>query len=189
MATQAVQPLITVAQYYQMAADGVLHADDRVELIEGSLHWMSPIGSPHSACVKRLTAIFNQRLAQQVIVGTQDPVRLDDLSEPQPDVSLARWRDDYYESAHPTPADVLLLIEVADSTLIEDRRVKAPLYARHGIPELWIVNLSQSTVEVYTQPQNGRYQQHVVRRRGEQIAPDAFPDLLIAVDAIVGPLD
>jgi Uma2 family endonuclease len=186
MATQPVHHPITVAEYYQMAADGVLHEDDRVELIEGSLHWMSPIGSPHAACVKRLTAIFNQRLAQQAIVGAQDPIHLDDLSEPQPDVSLTRWRDDYYETAHPTPADVLLLVEVADSTLKEDRGIKAPLYARHGIPELWIVNLLAAEVEVYTQPQNGRYQQRVVRRRGEQIAPMAFPDLLIAVDEIFG---
>ncbi len=186
MATQAVQPLITVAQYYQMAADGVLTADDRVELIEGSLHWMSPIGSPHAACVNYLAAIFNQRLAQQAVVGSQNPVRLDDLSEPQPDVSLARWRDDYYRTAHPTPLDVLLLVEGADSTLKEDRQIKAPLYAGHGIPELWIVNLLHSEVEVYTQPQNGRYHQRVVRRRGEQIAPDAFPDLLIAVDVLFG---
>lgn len=186
MATQPVQHPITVAEYYQMAADGVLHADDRVELIEGSLHWMSPIGSPHAACVNYLAAIFNQRLAQRVVVGSQNPVRLDDISEPQPDVSLARWRDDYYRTAHPTPADILLLVEVADTTLTEDQRVKAPLYARHGISELWIVNLPQSTVEVYTQPQNGRYQQRVVRRRGEQVAPEALPDLRIAVDEIFG---
>lgn len=186
MATQPVHHPITVAEYYQMAADGVLHEDDRVELIEGSLHWMSPIGSPHAACVNYLAAIFNQRLVQRAVVCSQNPVRLDDLSEPQPDVSLTRWRDDYYRAAHPTPPDVLLLVEVADSTLKEDRQVKAPLYARHDIPELWIVNLPQSVVEVYTQPQNGRYQQRVVRRRGEQVAPGAFPDLLITVDELFG---
>ncbi len=186
MATQAVQPLITVAQYYQMAADDVLKADDRVELIEGSLHWMSPIGISHAFCVDNLADRFRELLAHRAWVRSQNPLRLDDLSEPQPDVSLLRWRDDRYRAAHPTPGDVLLLVEVADSTLKEDRQIKAPLYARHGIPELWIVNLLASEVEVYTQPQNGRYQQHVVRRRGEQIAPEAFPDLLIAVDEIFG---
>jgi len=186
MATQAVQPLITVAQYYQMAADGVLHADDRVELIEGRLHWMSPIGSPHAACINYLAFIFIPQLGRQAVVITQNPIHLDDLSEPQPDVSLLRWRDDRYRAAHPTPADVLLLVEVADSTLKEDRQMKAPLYARHGIPELWIVNLLAAEVEVYTQPQNGRYQQRVVRRRGEHVAPEAFPDLRIAIDDLFG---
>ena len=186
MATPAVQPLITVAQYYQMAADGVLHEDDRVELIEGSLHWMSPIGISHAFCVDYLADRFHELLAQRAWVRAQNPIHLDDLSEPQPDVSLLRWRDDRYRTAHPTPADVLLLVEVADSTLKEDRQMKAPLYARHDIPELWIVNLLASEVEVYTQPQNGRYQQRVVRRRGEQVAPEAFPDLRIAVDEIFG---
>jgi Uma2 family endonuclease len=186
MATQAVQPLITVAQYYQMAADGVLHADDHVELIEGRLHWMSPIGISHAFCVDNLADRFRELLAQRAWVRSQNPLHLDDLSEPQPDISLLRWRDDRYRTAHPAPADVLLLVEVADSTLKEDRGMKAPLYARHEIPEFWIVNLPQSVVEVYTQPQNGRYQQRVVRRRGEQVAPGAFPDLLIAVDAIFG---
>jgi Uma2 family endonuclease len=186
MATQPVQHPITVAEYYRMAADGVLHENDRVELIEGSLHWMSPIGSPHAACINYLAFIFIPQLGRQAVVITQNPIHLDDLSEPQPDVTLARWRDDHYRAAHPIPADVLLLIEVADSTLKEDRRIKAPLYARHDIPELWIVNLLASEVEVYTQPQNGRYQQRVVRRRGEQVAPEAFPDLRIVVDEIFG---
>jgi Uma2 family endonuclease len=186
MATQPVQHLITVAEYYQMAADGVLHADDRVELIEGSLHWMSPIGISHAFCVDYLANRFKDLLAQRAWIRSQNPIHLDDLSEPQPDVSLLRDRDDHYRTAHPTPADVLLLVEVADSTLKEDRETKAPLYARHGIPEFWIVNLPQSVVEVYTQPQNGRYQQRVVRRRGEQVAPEAFPELLIAVDEIFG---
>jgi Uma2 family endonuclease len=186
MATQPVQHPITVTEYYRMAADGILREDDRVELIEGELHWMTPINSPHAASVKYLAAMFNQRLAQRAVIGAQDPVHLDNSSEPEPDISVARWRPDYYRAGHPTPADLLLLIEVSDTTLRYDRQTKAPLYARHGIPEYWIVNLAQETVEVYTQPAGGRYAQRVVRRRGEQVAPTEFPDLLISVDEIFG---
>ena len=187
MATQPVQHLITVAEYYQMAADGVLHEDDLVELIDGRLHWRpSTITSYHAACTSYLGFVFSQHLHHRAVIGNRHPIHLDDFSEPEPDMSLAHWRDDYYRAAHPIPDDVLLLIEVADNTLKEDREIKAPLYARHGIPELWIVNLLASEVEVYTQPQNGRYQQRVVRRRGEQVAPGAFPDLRIAVDEIFG---
>lgn len=186
MATQPTQQPITVAQYYQMLADGVLHEDDRVELIEGELHWMTPIGSPHAACINYLVAIFNQQLARQAVILPQNPIHLDDHSEPQPDVSMARWRPDYYRAGHPTPADLLLLVEVSDTTLREDRRVKAPLYARFGIPEYWIVNLPQNVIEIYTDPQDGQYRRRVLRRRGEQIAPQAFPDLLIGVDDILG---
>ena len=185
MATQPTHQPITVAQYYQMLADGILHEDDRVELIEGELHWMTPIGSPHAASVKTLARTFIQYLDQQAVVGIQDPIHLDDHSEPQPDISLARWRPDYYRAGHPTPADLLLLIEVSDSTLKEDRR-KAQLYARFGIPEYWIVNLLDNMLEVYTDPQAGQYRRQVLHRRGAQVAPLAFPELLIAVDDVLG---
>jgi Uma2 family endonuclease len=186
MAIKPAQPPITVTQYYQMLADGTLREDDRVELIEGDLHWMAPIGSRHAACINFLAATLPQLATGRAVIGVQNPIHLDDHNEPQPDLYVARWRADYYRAGHPTPADLLLLIEVADSTLNEDRRIKAPLYARFGIPEYWIVNLLQNVLEVYADPQDGQYLRRVLHRPGEEVAPQAFRELLIAVEVIVG---
>lgn len=180
------QSLITVSQYYQMLADGILHEDDLVELITGELHWWTTASPPHAAAVRRLTYCFVIGLDRLVVVGPHNPVHLDDYSEPEPDIYLARWQADYYAAGHPTPADLLLLVEVSDTTLKKDQQIKAPLYARFGIPEYWIVNLLDHVLEVYTDPQAGQYRRHVLHWRGAQVAPLAFPDLLIAVDDILG---
>ncbi len=178
----------TVEEYHRMAEAGILSEDDRVELIEGEIVEMAPIGSRHAATVKRLLALL---LPVQVngkgILSVQDPIRLAPDSEPQPDVALLKPRPDFYASGHPGPEDVLLLVEVAETTAGEDRAVKVPLYGRHGVPEVWLVDLSAEVVEVYREPSSAGYRQ--VRRvgRGEVLVPQQVPDLRVPVEAILGP--
>lgn len=142
----------TVDEYDQLIRDGIFDLHRRVELIEGELVWMSPIGSPHASAVAGLNAYFSASLGNRVLVWVQNPIRLGDRSEPEPDVVLLRPRPDRYRSGHPGPEDILLVIEVADTTLDYDRSVKGPLYARHGIGEYWIVNLNDELVEVHLDP-------------------------------------
>lgn len=150
--------LFTVGEYHQMAEAGILTEDTPVELIQGEIVEMSPIGVRHAACVKRLNALFAYRLRRKAVVGVQDPIQLNDHNEPEPDISILRYRRDYYAAAAPTGEDVLLLIEVSDSTLGYDRTQKLPLYASAGIVEVWIVNLVDNLVEVYRQPTQSGYQ-------------------------------
>jgi Uma2 family endonuclease len=140
-----------------MGEAGVLAPDARVELIEGEIIDMAPIGSSHASVVKRLNQRLTLAVGGQAIVQVQDPVRLGDRSEPEPDLALLVARPDYYRAAHPTAADVLLVIEVSDTTQRYDRTVKAPLYARHGIPELWIVDLENGLVHFYRRPTGDSY--------------------------------
>lgn len=142
----------TVDDYHRMGEAGILSADERTELIEGVVVTMSPIGSPHFAAVLRLERLLRDAVGGRAVVSVQGPVRLPPRSEPQPDVALLRPSPDQYETALPGPADVFLLAEVSDSTLARDRDVKAPLYARHGIAEYWIVDLQARTVLVHRDP-------------------------------------
>jgi 3-oxoadipate CoA-transferase, beta subunit len=143
---------ITVVEYHRMGEVGILGKRDRVELIEGELVAMSPIGSYHQGTVNQLTHSLVQSIGEHAVVSVQGPVRLDDFSEPEPDFALLKPRPDFYRAAHPGPSDVLLLIEVADTSLNYDRAVKRALYARHAIPELWIVDLNAGEVEIRRQP-------------------------------------
>jgi Uma2 family endonuclease len=176
----------TVDDYYRMVRAGILHEDDRVELLDGEFIEMSPIGSRHAATVNRLVRLYSAQAADRYVVSVQNPVRLSRYSEPQPDLLLLRYRDDAYETAHPGPDDVLLIIKVADTTVASDRRVKLPKYAAAGIPEAWLVNLPRNSVEVHREPRDGRYQQVTVYRRGDTIALATLPDITISVDAILG---
>jgi Uma2 family endonuclease len=147
-----------VADYHRMGEAGILSEDDRVELIDGEIIEMTPLGSPHSGRVKQLNYLLTRVVGEHAIVAAQDPVILDDRSEPEPDLALLRPRPDFYKESHPQPADVLLLIEVADTSLEKDRRVKVPLYARHGIPETWIVDTEHRCVLRFAEPRDGHYQ-------------------------------
>jgi Uma2 family endonuclease len=147
----------TVDDYHRMAGAGILGEDSRVELIRGRIVDMAPINAPHLGMVNRLTRLLPIVLAGRGMLSVQNPVRLDDGSEPEPDVAVLRPRADDYETATPRASDVLLIIEVADTSLVEDREVKGPLYAESGIPEYWIVNLVDRVVEVYRPSDNGRY--------------------------------
>ncbi|HZF07499.1 MAG TPA: Uma2 family endonuclease [Thermoanaerobaculia bacterium] len=186
MAVDIQRRLFTCAEYETMLAAGILLEDDRVELIEGEILQMSPIGSPHAGCVKRSNRTFSRLLQSRAIVSVQDPLFLNDISEPEPDLILLRPRDDFYADSHPGPADVLLVVEVADASLGFDRRVKAPLYARSGIAELWIVDLAGQAVEVYRRPAALGYQEVRRHQRGEPLGLLAFPDLSLTVAEILG---
>lgn len=161
--------LFTVWDYHRMTEAGVLNEDSRVELIQGQIISMSPIGAPHSRMVNRLTRLLVPLVGARGIVSVQNPVRLDDGSEPQPDVTILHPRMDQDDAGTPGPADVLLLIEVADSSLGFDRATKLPLYAEAGIRDYWIVNLQERAIEVHRSPEDGRYAQVSRTRPGEPL--------------------
>ncbi|RMF89709.1 MAG: Uma2 family endonuclease [Nitrospinota bacterium] len=186
MSVQLARRLFTVEEYHQMARAGILTEDDRVELIEGEIVEMAPLGSRHAACVDRLTQLFVERLGRQAIVRVQSPIRVGEYSEPQPDLTLLRPRSDFYATAHPTPRDVLLVVEVAETSTDYDREIKGPLYARAGIPEIWLVDLSRGIVEIYRQPTVQGYQ--VVEQRGPNthLTLAVLPSLTLSVDEILG---
>jgi Uma2 family endonuclease len=186
MSVQIARRSFTVAEYYRMAEAGILSEDDRVELLDGEVIEMSPIGSRHAACVDRLNNFLSRVSKQRFIVRVQNPIRLDDYSEPQPDVTLLRVRSDFYAETHPTSADVLVVIEVADSSVELDRQVKLPLYAQAEIPEFWLANLPNDTVEFYARPVNGVYQVAKIFGRGETITSQMVTNLQISVNEILG---
>jgi Uma2 family endonuclease len=178
--------LFTRDEYYAMAEAGILKPEDRVELIEGEIYRMPPIGNRHAGCVTQLVDEFAPLIAaRRAMLSPQNPVNLTDISEPEPDVVLLRRREDRYSESHPTPKDVLLLIEVADSSIGFDRGTKFPLYARCGIPEAWLVDLVKRTLEVHREPGRDGYRKVRKLRAGDRIAPLAFPDFEIAVESIL----
>ncbi len=176
----------TVEDYHRMGEAGILDEDDRVELIEGEIVEMPPIGSPHGGTVKSLTNTLARLVGDRAIVSVQDPVVLSDLSEPQPDIVLLRPREDFYRDSHPRPEDVLLLIEVADATAAYDRSVKLRLYARAGIPEYWIVDLGRALIEVNRAPRGDAYGVRREAAPGDRLAPEALPDVVLNVWEILG---
>ena len=186
MAVQAPKRLFTVREFHQMAEGGVFHEDDRVELLAGEVVQMTPIGARHAGCVKRLNALLSALVRGIAVVSVQDPLDLDDRSEPQPDLALLRSRSDFYADFHPRPLDVLLVIEVADTSGEYDRAVKVPLYARAGIPEVWVIDLAARAVDVYRQPSPDGYQDH--RRRGgdDRLSSDRVPTLDVTVGQVLG---
>lgn len=176
----------TTRDYERMGEAGILPANERFELIEGEIIKMSPIGKRHAACVNRLGRILNRQIGDMAIVSTQNPIVLDDLSEPQPDIALLQFRDDFYEHALPQSTDVLLIIEVSDTTLDYDRQVKLLSYAHARIPEVWIVNLPDEQIEYHAQHANGAYQHTRIFKQGETLTSLIVPDLEINIDAILG---
>lgn len=169
-----------------MAAAGVLSENDRVELIEGEIIEMSPIGSRHAACVARLTELLGRLVTNIAIVWVQNPVQIDDYSEPVPDVTLLKRRDDFYAQANPRGADALLIVEVSDSTVRYDREVKVPLYARAGVPEVWLVNLPGDVIEIYSRPAEGAYPEPRLVGRGASLTSTTIPALTLDADHILG---
>jgi Uma2 family endonuclease len=186
MPVELLRRKFTVEQYHQMAEAGILTEDDWVELIRGEIVEMSPVGKRHAACVNRLNALFNQRLGQEVIVAVQNPVELDDNSEPQPDLALLQPRSDFYEAGHPQSEDILLLVEVADTTVESDREVKILLYAENGISEVWLVDINAQCLEVYRQPSENGYQFIQKYYRGQTVTIQAFSEISFTVDEVLG---
>jgi Uma2 family endonuclease len=175
----------TADEYYAMARAGILSERDRVELIDGEILAMTPIGPAHAAAVARATHALMRSVAGRAIVWTQNPIRVDAFSEPQPDLALLRPRDDFYRTAHPGPADILLVIEIADTSLSYDRQIKAPLYARHGLAEYWLMDVAAGTVTSYASPEGAAYRAIAVHARGEILAPIALPDCTLTVDDLL----
>ncbi|MGI8740218.1 MAG: Uma2 family endonuclease [Gammaproteobacteria bacterium] len=182
MSAVAPQPYrFNVDEYHRMGEAGIFHEDQRLELIDGEVVEMSPTGSPHVASINRLNRLFVMCLGNKGIVSVQNPVRLSAHTELQPDLALLEAREDDYESRLPIPEDVFLVIEVADSSAQSDRKVKAPLYARAGIRELWIVDVPNRTLEVHTAPSDAGY------GRGQSVTPASFPACAVSVDQILTP--
>ena len=184
MVVQTSRRLFTVAEYEQMIQAGILREDDRLELMDGEILEMAPIGSRHAACVRRLQRLLTRALGERVWVDTQNPVMLHDYSEPLPDVVLLRHRPDLYAAGHPQPDDVFLVVEVADTSLAYDQEIKVPAYARSGIPEVWVIDLSSVCVHVYRTPSAGQYRDTIRLQRSATLAPQAFPDLVLLVEHI-----
>ena len=171
----------SVTEYHRMAEVGLLRPDARVELLDGQIIDMSPIGPFHGGVVNRLTRLFNRHAKDRWLVSTQNPVRLNDQSEPQPDVMLLQPSAGDYTTQHPAPEQVFLLIEVSDSTLSLDREEKLPAYGRAGIAEVWIINLTDQAIEVYREPHFTGYGTKTIFRQGQQVRPHTFSDLVVDV--------
>ena len=178
---------LTVDDYHRMGDAGIFTDGERVELIDGDLIDMAPIGQGHAAVVSGLNEALVLACAGRAIVSPQNPVRLDRSSEPQPDLAVLRRRADFYASGErPGPADVLLLVEVADTSLRFDRSVKLPLYARAGIAEVWIVDLKRRVLNAYRAPEGGEYGVMATHRAGEQVALAVAPEIVVRLDLIFG---
>lgn len=186
MASDPIRHLFTTAEYHTMADAGVFAEDDRLELIEGEVFQMPPVGHRHAAQVKRLLSILGEAFRGRAILGVQDPIHLDDFSEPQPDLAVLRRKNDFYADEHPGPEDIFLVVEVADSTLEFDRRRKLPLYERSGVQEVWIANLVDGFLEVYREPTPHGYRQTLRLSREDKITLTAFPDIELLVGDLLG---
>jgi len=171
-----------------MGEAGVFGENDRVELLDGQIYVMSPIGSEHASCVDRLTRLFVHRAGDDTIVRIQNPIRLNEASEPEPDLALLHPRDDAYASEHPGPEDVIIVVEVADTSLQFDRDVKLPLYAAADLPEVWLVDLETDAIHVYRDPSDDHYTTHDTHGPDDELALSALPALTpIAASDILPP--
>jgi Uma2 family endonuclease len=187
MAAELVKYRFTVKDYHLMMDAGIFHEDDRVELLEGEIIEMAPIGPGHAGAVNRLlNAFLPLQAAGQAIVSVQNPIRLGEHSEPQPDLALLKPRADFYARGHPLPQDVLLAVEVMESSANYDRDVKVSLYARFGIVETWLMDLEQRRIEAYRSPTPQGYEVVLWLRSGESLPPQLFPELELAVDVLLG---
>ncbi|MCC7449379.1 MAG: Uma2 family endonuclease [Anaerolineae bacterium] len=180
------QRLFTVDEFHRMGETGIFSADDRVELIEGEIIHMPPIGSYHAAHVDRLNMLLYPHVAQIAIIRVQSPIELTDHSEPQPDLALLKPRKDFYAGSHPLSSDVLLVIEVADTTVHDDRTVKTLLYAAAGIPEMWLIDLPAAVIDVCSNPVDEQYQTIQHLKRGDALTSPTIHELVLKVEDILG---
>ena len=173
---------LTIEDYHRMGESGILNEDDRVELIEGELVDMPPIGSKHADCVSRLTRLLIRQT--EAVVRVQDPIQLPGYSEPEPDIAIVCNRS--YAQDHPGTKDVLLLIEVADSSLDYDRMIKVPLYAHHGIPEVWLIDVQNERMEIHRQPSLEGYRLTLRPAKDESVSPAMLPEVGVRVTEVFG---
>ena len=185
MRAEVTRKLFTTDEYYRMAEVGILTPDDRVELIEGEIIRMSPIGTRHAGCVNRVSELFILKFHRRAIVTVQNPARLNKYNEPQPDILLLKPREDYYGSKHPSAEDTILLLEVADTSLGFDLKVKIPLYAAMGVPEVWVADLRKNVVRVFRNPEAGQYRTVLTFSAGDPLSVLAFPDVVFNVSELI----
>lgn len=178
----------TVDEYFRMVKEGILQPEEKVELIEGEILVMAPTGFHHSWGVSQYAHVLISRAANWFIVQIQSTLRLSESSAPEPDLVVLKLREDRYYSGYADPSDVLLVIEVADSSLNYDRDVKAHIYGRAMIPETWVLNLPDDCIERFTEPGPEGYAQHTVLRRGDKVTPVALPDMELAVEDLLPPV-
>jgi len=176
---------ITVDQFHRMGEAGILPPGDRIELLDGEMINMAPIGSRHADTVNRLAAALLRIAGDAAVVSIQNPVQLSPLDEPQPDLMLLQKKQAGYRDALPTAGDVLLLIEVSDTTPKFDQEEKLPLYARLEIPEVWIVDLVGKQLEIYREPRSGQYRVMLERGPADTMAPQAFPEMLLNLSELL----
>jgi Uma2 family endonuclease len=187
MAVMRARRRFTLEEYHRMGAAGILDEDERVELIEGEIVEMTPIGRVHASVVARISKLFETRFGAWAIVWVQNPLVLPrQVSEFQPDIALLTPRPDFYRGKQVEPDDALLVVEVMDSSGAHDRRVKLPIYARAGVREVWLVDVKETTVEAHRQPMVDRYRDQRLADRSGGLAPLAFPDVVLAVRDLVG---
>jgi len=177
---------VSVVEWHKMGENNVFPPQARVELIAGEMIEMSPIGYFHAACVTHLNELFARQKGKSALISVQNPIHIDDFSEPEPDLVLLRPNASLYKTGHPTASDILLLIEVSDSTVKYDREVKIPLYAQAGIIEAWVVNLNAQKVEVYRHPKAESYIDKQVFQRQDILVPTQLSHVKIQVSDIFG---
>jgi Uma2 family endonuclease len=177
----------TVGEYYRMFEIGLLAPDARVELIEGEIIDMTPIGSLHCGTVDWITALFHRTVSQHALVRTQGVVALSGFSEPQPDIALLERRKDFYRKAHPGAPETFLIVEVSDSSLRTDQLVKIPLFAHFGVPEVWVVDLLNERLHFYRSPREGDYTDVSSTAEPGLTALSALPDIAVDLSELFGP--
>ena len=176
----------TVDEYHRMGDAGILSENDRIELIDGEIFTMTPVGSRHAAAVARATRALILASGTNAIVRVQSPIQLGGFTEPEPDLTLVRPRDDFYSAGHPQPGDVVLVVEIADSSLRYDRDLKARLYAQAGIADYWLSDLVNRTVTSYSAPHDGAYRTMTMHADGEPLSPLYLRECRIRTDDLLG---
>jgi Uma2 family endonuclease len=176
----------TVTEFQRMIETGILEEGSPYELLNGEIIHMAAIGTKHAAKVNKINAYLGKTLQQVHIIAVQNPIELGAFSQPEPDIAILRWQDDFYESGHPTAQDIYLLIEVSDTTLDYDRTAKLPIYAESGIAEYWIVNLPDNQIEVYRNPSGKVYQSIQTFTKDQTLTIELLPEITIVVDEILG---
>ena len=186
MSTEVKERLFTVEEYHRMGEAGILHEDDRVELIDGKIIQMSPIGQRHAACVNRATTFFVERFGRRAVLSPQNPVQLTDWTEPQPDLVVLKPRADFYSGKRPVAKDVLFIVEVSDSSLAYDQEIKLPRFAAAGIPEVWIEDLQNDLLLVYRGLKGAKYTDTQTLRAGDAVSSVSLPDVSFRVADLLG---
>jgi Uma2 family endonuclease len=186
MAAEVTKKLFTVDEYYSMAEAGIIGPDERVELVEGEIIQMSPVGHRHGVRVVRASTLFFRALDRKAVISTQGTLRLNRRTEFEPDLVVFKPRADFYASGRAKPADVLLVVEMADSSLSYDRNIKIPLYAAAGIPEVWIEDIENDLLLVYRDPKAQNYGTSLELRRNESVSSIAFPEIRFSIDDLFG---